>query len=207
MLVRCPRKRNHGPAGVMWSVVHFPLTLTRMGKSWKSFPSQGVKGERRCIRSEEGEIWTVRFERSAGGETKPSSAVWYCEGRSTDGGGLKRKGPFGVCMTSVAGLNESVPANVEVRTVSGEARKILVAGLLSRRPVKLRLYEVMIELSVPWKVVSFDGSSMQAVIGAYLWHILSFPRSAAWSACIRQQCCIRLLKDIKCSTSLQRGSC
>ena len=52
-------------------------------------------------------------------------------------------------MKSTVGSKSSLPANVLTMTVSGEARKMLVAGLLSSRPVKLWLYDVIIEFSVP----------------------------------------------------------
>jgi len=58
-------------------------------------------------------------------------------------------------MESVAGSKSIVPPNVFVMTVSGEARKMEVAGLLSRRPVKFRLYEVMIEFSVPFLICQY----------------------------------------------------
>lgn len=46
---------------------------------------------------------------------------------------------------SVKGLKFKVPATVMATTRSGEVTKEWVAGLPSLRPVKLRLYEEMIE--------------------------------------------------------------
>ena len=50
---------------------------------------------------------------------------------------------------SVIGLNVSEPPKTMAVTKSGEATKACVAVLASLRPVKLRLYDVMIELAVP----------------------------------------------------------
>lgn len=55
--------------------------------------------------------------------------------------------PSAVLIESCAGSKSKVPAKVFAITVSGEARKTLVAGLLSSLPVKLRLYDVTIELT------------------------------------------------------------
>src|SRR5947199_9990303 len=44
ILSRWPRKRSHGPAGEMWSVVVLPLVLTRIGRSMKSLPSHATNG-------------------------------------------------------------------------------------------------------------------------------------------------------------------
>src|SRR6266699_3422432 len=44
ILSRWPRYFNHGPAGEMWSVVHFPFALIRIGSFAKSFPSHTGNG-------------------------------------------------------------------------------------------------------------------------------------------------------------------
>ena len=46
MLSRWPRYLSHGPAALMWSVVHFPRTLIRIGASSMSLPSHLSKGVR-----------------------------------------------------------------------------------------------------------------------------------------------------------------
>lgn len=51
---------------------------------------------------------------------------------------------------SVRGLKVRSPAKAKAVTISGEATKACVAGLASLRPVKLRLYEVMMELASPF---------------------------------------------------------
>lgn len=57
--------------------------------------------------------------------------------------------PEGVFRVSLVGLKPRSLEKTLAMTISGEARKMCVAGLLSRRPEKLRLYEVMMEFSVP----------------------------------------------------------
>ena len=52
MFSRCPRKRSHGPAIEIWSVVHLPDALISSRKSVKSFPSHAAKGSSRCRRFE-----------------------------------------------------------------------------------------------------------------------------------------------------------
>ena len=58
MLSRCPRYLSQGPAELMWSVVHFPWTLIRIGASLISFPSHlsnGVSSCRRLLKSKQKE--------------------------------------------------------------------------------------------------------------------------------------------------------
>ena len=40
---KCPRKRSHGPAIEIWSVVHFPCALINKGMFSKSCPSHAGK--------------------------------------------------------------------------------------------------------------------------------------------------------------------
>jgi hypothetical protein len=46
------RKRNHGPAIEMWSVVHFPNALINTLAPKIFFPSQGKNGANNCKRSD-----------------------------------------------------------------------------------------------------------------------------------------------------------
>ena len=58
MFSRWPRYFSQGPAMEMWSVVHLPLALTRIGRSMKSWPSHAANGSSSCSRSEVGETCT-----------------------------------------------------------------------------------------------------------------------------------------------------
>ena len=66
---------------------------------------------------------------------------------------------------SVLGSKSSLPEKVFAMTVSGDARKMLVAGLLSSLPVKFRLKDVTIEFGVPLagvsKILRTDGASFR----------------------------------------------
>ena len=62
------------------------------------------------------------------------------DGRSIPEGGEKWNGlPEGVSMASINGLKVVLPANDIAVTISGEARKFIVDGFPSFRPLKLRL--------------------------------------------------------------------
>src|SRR5580704_12166951 len=56
MFSRCPLYLSHFPAAEMWSVVHFPFTLTRTRKLENSSDINRGKGSRTCNRSDVGEI-------------------------------------------------------------------------------------------------------------------------------------------------------
>src|SRR6056300_1590703 len=66
-LSRCPRSRNHGPAGEMASVVVLPVALSRIGIFIKTLPSHAGQGSRICRRPLSGATLTSRPIPSSGG--------------------------------------------------------------------------------------------------------------------------------------------
>mmetsp|Transcript_31568 Transcript_31568/g.79175 ORF Transcript_31568/g.79175 Transcript_31568/m.79175 type:complete len:236 (+) Transcript_31568:298-1005(+) len=145
---RWPLYASHGPAGEIWSVVHFPATFTRTGRSTRSRPSHGANGRSSCRRRDWGSMLTRRCVPSAGGSRRPS---WPrskpAGGRSIPSGGANWKGTSPGSL-SVTGLKDSDPANAMAVTISGDARNECVAGFPSLRPAKLRLKEHKMELGV-----------------------------------------------------------
>ena len=67
MLSKCPRNFNHGPAILIWSVVHLPFALINNFNPFKSTPSQAVNGSNNCKRLLVGATFTVTLLPSAAG--------------------------------------------------------------------------------------------------------------------------------------------
>jgi hypothetical protein len=81
--------------------------------------------------------------------------------------------PSAAVNSSTRGLKLRVPAMDMATTRSGEVTKEWVAGLASLRPVKLRLYDEMMELAVPENV---SGDPMQPAFREHtLLYIFSIP--------------------------------
>lgn len=68
---------NHFPAAEIWSVVHFPLTLTRTRKLVNSSPVKREKGSRTCNLVEVGDIMISdeATGRGSGGGHRVSSPI------------------------------------------------------------------------------------------------------------------------------------
>ncbi len=143
-LSRWPRKRSHGPAGEIWSVVHFPFAFSRTGIFSRSVPSHARNGSRKCSRSLSGFITTSRPELSAGGGTNPSFPFSKpLEGSSSpEGGSSFTSSPLSFTKVSLNGLNESRPLIARAVIISGDPMKARVEALPSFRRAKLRLNEV-----------------------------------------------------------------
>ncbi len=140
-----PRKRSHGPAIEIWSVVHLPSAFSNSGISISSLPSQAAKGFKTCKRLEPGLITT-----SASfpvGATYPLSFTSNpFGGKSVPSGSFSfTSRPSAVFSVSVSGLKQRSPAMVSASVSSGEATKACVFGLPSARLAKLRLKEVTME--------------------------------------------------------------
>ena len=142
---RCPRKRSHGPAIEIWSVVHLPCALISNGILSKSVPSQAGNGCSNWSRCEWG--FTLISTFSLLGAIYPSlpSANPFGGNSSPTGSESFTFSPSRFTNTSVSGLKQRSPAIVSAIVNSGEATKAYVFGLPSARLAKLRLKEVTIE--------------------------------------------------------------
>src|SRR3989344_9113426 len=141
ILSRWPRYFSHGPAGDMWSVVHFPAALSNTGTLSKFFPSHAMKGSSFCSLSDAGLILTSMLSGFFEGETYTSFAPANpLEGTSgAFGGGDKMNFPEGESNWSLSGSNESFPAIANAVTISGLAMKFIVSLLPSFRAGKFLL--------------------------------------------------------------------
>ena len=142
---RCPRKRSHGPAIEMWSVVHLPCVLISKGILSKSSPFQAGNGVSSCKRCDRGSTTMSAFTPEGAVYPSPPAINPFGGNSSPTGSESFTFLPSALISVSFSGLKHKSPAMVSAMVSSGEATNAYVFGLPSARLAKLRLKEVTME--------------------------------------------------------------